>query len=129
MMKIQTSTRDRPRAAHKSLDAAQLRAVAELFAVLSEESRLRILQILQGGPASVGELVERSGLKQANVSKQLGILLSADVIDRRQDGNRAIYSIKLPMIFDLCDLVCRGVARQAAERAAALGGAPEKAKF
>lgn len=108
--------------AGKPLAEAQLQAVAHLFSVLAEQSRLRILQILQQGPASVGELVERSGLKQANVSKQLGILQSAGVTARRQEGNRAIYSIELPLVFDLCELVCRGVARQAAERAAALGG-------
>ena len=113
--------RDRPQGAHKSLDAAQLQAVAELFAVLSEGSRLRILQILQRGPMAVGELVEHSGLKQANMSKQLGILFSAGIIDRRQDGNRAIYSIKLPLVFEICELVCRGVAEQAAKRAAMLG--------
>jgi DNA-binding transcriptional ArsR family regulator len=103
------------------LDAAQLQAVAGLFDVLSEHSRLRILQVLQHGPASVGELVDRSGFKQANVSKQLGVLLTAGIIARRQDGNRAIYSIAMPLVFDLCALVCRGVARQAAERAAMLG--------
>ncbi|MGD0463105.1 MAG: metalloregulator ArsR/SmtB family transcription factor [Tepidisphaeraceae bacterium] len=96
--------------------------MAELFAVLSEGSRLRILQILQSGPVNVGELVEQSGLKQANVSKQLGILLSAGIITRLQDGNRAIYSISLPLVFDLCELVCRGMAQQAAERAAVLRG-------
>lgn len=88
--------------------------------MLSEPSRLRILQILQAGPASVGELVNKSGFKQANVSKQLGMLLTAGVIARRQEGNRAIYSIALPLVFDMCDLVCRGMARQAADRAAAL---------
>jgi DNA-binding transcriptional ArsR family regulator len=108
-------------AAAAPLDAAQLQAVAGLFDVLSEPSRLRILQILQDGPASVGELVDQSGFKQANVSKQLGVLLSAGVIARRQDGNRAIYSIAMPLVFDLCALVCRGVAQQAAERAALLG--------
>jgi DNA-binding transcriptional ArsR family regulator len=104
-----------------SLAPAQLEAVAQLFSMLSEPSRLRILQILHNGPASVGELVEQSGLKQANVSKQLGLLLSAGVIARRQDGNRAIYSIGMPMIFDLCNLVCHSIAEQAAQRAAALG--------
>ena len=109
-----------PRPGHAPLGDAQLEAVADLFGALSEPSRLRILQILQTGPASVGELVEQSGFKQANVSKQLGILFAAGVIARRQEGNRAIYSIALPLVFDLCDLVCRGVARQAADRAAAL---------
>lgn len=102
------------------MEEAQLEAVAELFSVLSEGSRLRVLQALQRGPLSVGELVENTGLKQANVSKQLGLLQTAGVISRRQDGNRAIYSIAMPLVFELCDLVCRGVAKQAAERAAAL---------
>jgi len=121
MIKKKTSPkRPSPRQAHKPLDANQLQAVAGLFAVLSEGSRLTILQALQSGPMSVGELVERSGLKQANVSKQLSSLLAAGVIARRQDGNRAIYSIAMPLVFELCNLVCRGVARQASERAAAL---------
>jgi DNA-binding transcriptional ArsR family regulator len=110
------------RSRHEPLDAPRLAAVAALFGALSEESRLRILQFLQASPLSVGELVGQSGLKQANVSKQLGILLSAGVIARRQEGNRAIYSIALPLVYDLCDLVCRGVAQQAAKKAAALAG-------
>ena len=104
----------------KPLDGAQLQAVAELFSALAEGSRLRVLQALQRGPLSVGELVESTGMKQANVSKQLGLLLNAGVIARRQEGNRAIYSIAMPLVFELCDLVCRDVAKQAAERAAAL---------
>ena len=107
---------------HKPLDAAQLLAVASLFDVLSEPSRLQILQILKTGPISVGELVESSGLKQANVSKQLGVLLTAGIIARRQDGTRAIYSIAMPLVFDLCELVCGAAANQAAERAAVLRG-------
>ena len=117
------------RTGHMRLDGAQLAAVADLFSVLSEPSRLRILQVLQNGPASVSELVERSGSKQANVSKQLGILLSAGVIDRRQDGNRAIYWIKLPLVFSLCNLVCRGVARQAAQRGGVCGDNVPRASF
>jgi DNA-binding transcriptional ArsR family regulator len=104
------------------LDSRQLQAVAELFAALAEPSRLRILQILQQGPASVGDVVEQTQFKQANVSKQLKVLLDAGVIDRRQEGNRAIYSIAMPLVFDLCDLVCDGVARQAAAYAKALRG-------
>ncbi|HTW95651.1 MAG TPA: metalloregulator ArsR/SmtB family transcription factor [Tepidisphaeraceae bacterium] len=114
--------RSRKGAVHPALEPAQLAAVAELFAVLSEESRLRILQSLQNGPASVGELVDELQLKQANVSKQLGILLAAGVIARRQEGNRAIFSIAMPLVHDLCGLVCRGLRQQAVERAAALGG-------
>lgn len=108
------------RARISSLDGTQLQAVAELFSALSEGSRLRVLQALQGGPLSVSELVESTGMKQANVSKQLGLLQNAGVVSRRQEGNRAIYSIAMPLVVELCHLVCRGVAKQAAERAATL---------
>ena len=110
----------KPGKSHPLLDDRQLSAVAELFATLSEPSRLRILQVLQSGPASVGDIVDQTGFKQANVSKQLGILQTAAIIARRPDGNRAIYSIELPLVFDLCELVCQGIAKQAADYAHAL---------
>lgn len=113
------NTRRRP-VTSKALGSTQLRAVAQLFSVLSEESRLNILQALQAGPLCVGDLVKRSGLKQANVSRQLGIMLAAGLIARRQDGNRAIYSIEMPMVFDLCDVVCTSMADQAAHQAKVL---------
>ncbi len=105
-----------------AMDAARLEAVAAMFSALSEPSRLQILQALERGPANVGELVELTGLKQANLSRQLGVLLANGIIERRAEGNRAIYSIKMPLVFDLCALVCGGVARAAAERAEALRG-------
>jgi DNA-binding transcriptional ArsR family regulator len=107
---------------HAPLGEARLAAAAGLFGVLSEPSRLRILEALREGPASVGDLVERCRLKQANVSKQLGILHAAGIIARRQEGNRAIYSIDMPLVFELCEIVCRGVAKQADRRAKALRG-------
>lgn len=123
-MKISRSVRrsaPRPaRSPSRALSDAQLAAVAELFDVLSEPSRLRILRVLHDGPCDVGRIVEASDFKQANVSKQLGVLLSSGVVTRRQEGNRAIYSIALPMVFDLCELVCKGVAQEAEARAAAL---------
>lgn len=88
------------------LGEAQLQAVADLFSVLSEPTRLRILQMLQGGAATVGEIITATGLKQANASKQLGILYQAGVLSRAKEGNAVRYSIRLPLVFDLCDLVC-----------------------
>lgn len=97
----------------RKLGDAQLVAVAELFAILSEPTRLRILQLLQNGPASVGEIVEGLDLKQANASKQLGILHQAGVLAREKAGNSSIYSIRMPLVFDLCALVCNGLREEA----------------
>src|SRR5437016_1275945 len=95
----------------------QLQAVADLFTVLSEPTRLKILQFLQRGPATVGEIIEATGLKQANASKQLGILHGAGILAREKDGNAVRYSIRLPLVFDLCALVCDGLRREAEVRA------------
>jgi ArsR family transcriptional regulator len=95
----------------KMLEREQLEAVAGTFAVLAEPTRLAILQRLKGGPCSVGTLVTDLGLRQANVSKQLGLLQDAGLVARRRDGNFVIYSIAEPMIFDLCELVCSKLKR------------------
>ena len=118
-MKKKATRRSRP--TRRPLDAEQLQAVAELFGVLSEPSRLRILQALHSGESSVGELVHLCGIKQANMSRQLGILAAAGIITRRQDGNRVLYRIDMPLVPKLCDLVCVSVAKKASERAKALG--------
>jgi DNA-binding transcriptional ArsR family regulator len=101
------------------LGDAQLREVAELFAVLAEPTRLRLLQVLQRGPASVTELIDATGLKQANASKQLGILHAAGLVGRERDGNVVRYSIRMPLVFDLCRLVCDGLRKDAEARAKA----------
>ena len=101
------------RKAKESLTPGQLHAVAELFAVLSEPTRLRILQMLQHAPASVGEIVHALVIKQANASKQLGILHQAGVLSRQKNGNQVLYSIRMPLVFDLCSVVCNGLRQDA----------------
>jgi DNA-binding transcriptional ArsR family regulator len=88
------------------LGEAQLQEVARLFDMLSQTSRLRIIQALHHGPASVHQIMESTGLKQANASKQLGLLYQAGILARQKDGNTIRYEIRLPLVFDLCTLVC-----------------------
>jgi DNA-binding transcriptional ArsR family regulator len=79
--------------------------MADLFAVLSDPTRLRILQILEDGPARVGDIEAALGIKQANASRQLGILYLSGVLGREKAGNTVRYSIRIPLVFDLCGLV------------------------
>ena len=85
---------------------AQIQEVARLFAVLSEASRLVLLQALHSGPLTVSELVEVSGMKQANVSKHLGVLHDHHLVKREREGISIRYEIADPMIFALCNVVC-----------------------
>jgi len=101
------------------MSADQLTVVARLFAVLSEASRLALLQALHDGPLTVNQLVEASGMKQANVSKQLAILHDHRLVKREREGTSISYQIADPLVFSLCDLVC-GKIKKDAECAAAI---------
>ena len=103
----------------KTLTDGQLQAVSRLFAVLSEPSRLMLLQSLHDGPLTVTELVEATGMKQANVSKHLIVLHNHHLVERERDGISIRYEIADPMIFSLCNLVC-GKIQKDAQQAAAL---------
>lgn len=95
------------------MTTAQISEVARLFATLSETSRLVLLQALRNGPLTVTELVDASGLKQANVSKQLALLHNHRLVKRERDGTSIRYEIADPMVFSLCELVCGKMKRDA----------------
>ena len=86
--------------------------VAQRFRVLGEPMRIRLLDRLREGDATVGELQEALGTSQQNVSKHLGILHGAGMVSRTKQGNQARYAISDPSVFELCDQVCGGVRRQ-----------------
>jgi len=88
------------------MSLAQVEAVARLFGVLSEPSRLVLLQALHDQQRTVGELVEACDMKQANVSKHLAVLHDHHLVKRRREGVCVRYQIADPMIFSLCNLVC-----------------------
>ena len=80
--------------------------IAERFKVLAEPMRLRILHALWDDERTVGEIIEAVGGLQANVSKHLGVLQQAGLVDRRKQGLRVFYRIADPSVFQLCEVVC-----------------------
>lgn len=96
---------------------AQVEEAARLFALLAEPARLFLLRALMtGGRLNVGQLVAATGLKQANVSKHLGILASVGFVSRQQEGNFAHYEIADPSVPSLCELMCSRIQREARHR-------------
>ena len=86
--------------------------VAQRFRVLGEPMRIKLLDRLRDGEATVNELRDALGASQQNISKHLGILHAAGMVSRTKHGNQAVYSISDPSVFELCDQVCGGVRRQ-----------------
>jgi DNA-binding transcriptional ArsR family regulator len=97
--------------------------IAGRFRVLAEPMRIKLLDRLRDGDATVLELQQAVGASQQNVSKHLGVLLNAGIVSRSKQGTSSLYSISDPGVFALCDQVCGGLRRQVAELDAILQGA------
>lgn len=80
--------------------------VALRFKVLAESARLEILSCLRDGEMTVSELVESTGLGQANVSKHLQLLHANGFVTRRKEGLFVYYSLADASVFQLCDMMC-----------------------
>lgn len=91
---------------NRELSDAALALIAERFKVLAEPMRLRILHTLGGGELGVSEIIAAVGGLQANISKQLGVLLQAGLVRRRKQGLRVFYRVADATFFELCQLVC-----------------------
>jgi DNA-binding transcriptional ArsR family regulator len=96
--------------------------IARRFRTLGEPYRLRILQELETGEKTVGRLVARLDGNQPNVSKHLQILHEAGLVSRRRTGTSILYAISDPMVFKLCDLVCRSETRKSRREFEELNG-------
>jgi DNA-binding transcriptional ArsR family regulator len=96
--------------------------IASRFAVLAEPMRIRLLDRLRDGEATVGELQAALGASQQNVSRHLGVLLRAGMVSRTKRGTSAVYAIADESVFALCEQVCGGVRRQLTELDAVLQG-------
>ena len=76
------------------------------FSLLSEASRLRIIQAICYQECSVQEVVEHTGLPQPNVSRHLALLHRSGVLSRRRAGTSVFYKVSDPTITEICRLVC-----------------------
>ncbi len=59
-----------------------------------EPNRVLIVELLRDGPLTVGEITERLGLQQPQVSKHLKVLSEADIVEVQPQANRRIYRLR-----------------------------------
>lgn len=93
----------------------------DIYAELAEPSRRRILAELRGGPRTVSQIVEATGLRQPNVSNHLSRMRLRDVVQASKAGRQVYYayasaeveavvaaalseSVRPPCSIDLCEM-------------------------
>jgi len=103
---------------------------SELCKTLANDKRQMILGALREEELSVGELIERTGIAQANLSQHLSIMRAHGVVRTRREGSRVYYSIsnpKLTQAFDLITEVMQEMTDGRSRVAEALPGRPRPA--
>lgn len=76
------------------IDMDTLGEVAPILRTLAHPLRLRILDVLQAGERSVGEIAEALGKPQALTSHHLSIMRNSGIIAPRREGSNVFYAIK-----------------------------------
>ena len=69
-------------------------AVPDVFEILGDPTRRRLVEALRSGERSVTELVELVDIGQPGVSRQLAILEEARFVRVRPDGRRRLYALR-----------------------------------
>jgi DNA-binding transcriptional ArsR family regulator len=80
--------------------------IADRFRALAEPTRIKLLDRLREGEATVLELTALVGTTQQNVSKHLNLLQQAGIVARRKQGNFSYYRIADETVYALCEAVC-----------------------
>jgi ArsR family transcriptional regulator, arsenate/arsenite/antimonite-responsive transcriptional repressor len=74
-------------------NALGVKPLTRLFRALGDETRLRIVALLAHGELCVCHIERALELSQPNVSRQLGVLRMAGVVEARRDGTWVYYRI------------------------------------
>jgi ArsR family transcriptional regulator len=89
----------------KQIDMKLFQMKADLCKSFSDPKRLIIINELRDGEKTVSEIVEDTGISQAVISRELGILRAKGIVRPRRDGNKIYYSISDIRICEACDII------------------------
>lgn len=75
----------------------EIKQVSQLYKVLSDPTRLRILLLLKEGEHNVTAISEQLGMEQSAVSHQLKLLRDSRVVKARREGKTIFYTLTIIM--------------------------------
>ena len=71
----------------------ELGALAEIFSIFADSTRIRIICALEGGERNVGDICAALEMSQPAISHQLRILKGARVLKSRREGRNILYAL------------------------------------
>jgi ArsR family transcriptional regulator len=76
-------------------------AKAEFFRMLGHPVRIRVLELLQGGPRPVRELLAEIDVEPSNLSQQLAVLRRSGIVVSIREGATVSYALAGGDVADL----------------------------
>lgn len=73
---------------------------SEIFKALGDETRVKIMQMLNTRPRAVGEIVDFFSLTQSTISRHLSVLKNSKLVVSRRKGSQVIYGINEATVRD-----------------------------
>jgi DNA-binding transcriptional ArsR family regulator len=111
---VQSAVKRRPALQQEAADSLY----ARFFSGFADQTRLRILRALLGGPLTVGEIVEQLGMSQSRISNHLACLRWCGFVRVERQGKYMIYELADRDIAKIMALAQRMVSRNAEHIAA-----------
>lgn len=71
-----------------------MKKTANIFKALSDETRLRVIKLLQERELCVCELIQVLNMSQPRISRHLSVLKNAGIVDDRREGKWVYYSLR-----------------------------------
>jgi ArsR family transcriptional regulator, virulence genes transcriptional regulator len=78
---------------------------ADLCSTMAHPKRLAILETLEDGEVSVGEIAEALGSSISTVSQHLRLMKDKSVVVARKDGQTVYYRLRNPKIVACCKMI------------------------
>jgi ArsR family transcriptional regulator len=76
---------------------------AGIFQALAHPTRVAIIEYLNYGEMSVGQLCEKIGVEQANASQHLAVLRNKHLVETRKEGSQIFYRLRDPLLGDVLE--------------------------
>lgn len=89
---------------------------SDMCKTLANEKRQMIIDTLRDNEMTVTQLIESTGITQANLSQHLAILRAKGVVRTRREGTRVFYAIANPKILAAFDLISEAMAEAFGEQ-------------
>ncbi|RMH01749.1 MAG: ArsR family transcriptional regulator [Planctomycetota bacterium] len=83
-----------------SLGPDRLERRAAILQALAHPFRLRVVELLAEGPRCVCELAETVGVERTNLTRHLGVMRRAGLLDSWREGRKIFHSLRARCVLD-----------------------------